>query len=143
MLDAEGLMSALQELAANSGRMFHINCDFECSQPVLIRDHSAATHLYRIAQEAVSNAINHGKAHRVRISLKSAGGRIILSVKDDGSGIPKELPDNRGMGLRIMQYRAGMIGGATMVERDLEGGTSVTCSVPNASLKAGSGNNEV
>ncbi|MCL4789918.1 MAG: PAS domain S-box protein [Verrucomicrobia bacterium] len=133
MLEAEGLMSALHELAANTAKMFRVACQFECDPPVRVHDHSAATHLYRIAQEAVSNAINHGKARRVWIGLKSAGGRHVLSIKDDGCGIPKVLPENQGMGLRIMQYRAGMIGGATMVERDLEGGTSVICSVPRSS----------
>jgi len=142
MLDAEGLMAALQELAANTGRIFRVTCVFECDPPVLIHDHSAATHLYRIAQEAVSNALNHGKARHIRICLKCAGGRNILSVKDDGSGIPKVLPENKGMGLRIMQYRAGMIGGATMVERDLEGGTSVICSVPRVPVEEENGKHE-
>jgi PAS domain S-box-containing protein len=139
MRDADGLMSALQELAANTSKMFRVTCVFECDSPVLIHEHSAATHLYRIVQEAVSNAINHGKARHIWICLKCAGGRNILSVKDDGTGIPKVLPENKGMGLRIMQYRAGMIGGATMVERDLEGGTSVVCSVPQ---DGGSGSDE-
>ncbi len=142
MHDAEGLMSALHELAANSGKLFRINCIFECNQPVLVRDQSAATHLYRIAQEAVSNAINHGKAKHVRIGLASAGARIILSVKDDGCGIPEELPDNGGMGLRIMKYRAGMVGGDTMVERDLEGGTCVVCSIPVSFPKRGGADHE-
>jgi len=138
MRDAEGLMSALHELASNACRMFHVACGFECDPPVLIHEHSTATHLYRIAQEAVSNALKHGKARRIWISLKCVGNRNILSVKDDGCGIPKTLPDNKGMGLRIMQYRAGMIGGAAMVERDLEGGTSVICSVPRARVEEGS-----
>ena len=132
MLESGGLMSALQDLAASTRRLFRVACVFECDPPVLIPDHSAATHLYRIAQEAVSNAINHGKASRITICLKCAGGRNILIVKDDGCGLPKVLAENKGMGLRIMRYRAGMIGGATMVERDLEGGTSVICSVPRA-----------
>jgi PAS domain S-box-containing protein len=142
MLESEGLMSALQELAANTGRLFRVACVFECNPPVLIPDHSAATHLYRIAQEAVSNAINHGRANHINICLKSAGGRNILIVKDDGCGLPKVLPQNKGMGLRIMQYRAGMIGGATMVERDLEGGTSVICSAPRAPMLGQNGENE-
>ena len=137
MRDAEGLMSALHELAANTVKIFRVTCVFECDPPVLIHEHSAATHLYRIAQEAVSNAINHGKALHIWIGLKCAGNRNILTIKDDGCGIPKVMPDNKGMGLRIMQYRAGMIGGAAMVERDLEGGTSVICSVPRVPLEEG------
>jgi len=142
MRDAEGLMSALQELARGTTKLFRVACVFECDPPVLVHEHSAATHLYRIAQEAVSNAINHGKARHIWIGLKCAGNRNVLSIKDDGHGIPKRLPETKGMGLRIMQYRAGMIGGATMVERDLEGGTSVICSVPRVPLGEGSRKHE-
>jgi two-component system CheB/CheR fusion protein len=138
MRDAEGLMSALQGLARNTARLFRVACVFECDPPVLVHEHSVATHLYRIAQEAVSNAIKHGKARHVWISLKALGHRNVLSIKDDGCGIPKVLQESKGMGLRIMRYRAGMMGGAAMVERDLEGGTSVICSVPRAPLSEGS-----
>ncbi len=129
-LESEGLMSALQELAVNTDKMFHVACLFECDPPVLVHDHAAATHLYRIAQEAVSNAIKHGRARQINIRLRSAGQREVLVVKDDGVGLPKMISKQEGMGLRIMQYRAGMIGGALMVERDLDGGTCVVCSVP-------------
>jgi len=128
-LESEGLMSALAELAANTEKMFQVTCVFKCDAPVLVYDHAAATQLYRIAQEAVSNAIKHGKARRIVISLKGVGEQNVLAVKDNGVGLPKVVPKT-GMGLRIMQYRAGMIGGAAMVERDLDGGTSVVCSVP-------------
>jgi len=131
-LESEGLMSALHELAANTEKMFRVACAFECDPPVLVHDHVAASHLYRIAQEAVSNAIKHGKARQITIRLKSAGERNLLIVKDDGRGLPKVIPKEKGMGLRIMQYRAGMIGGALMVERDLDGGTCVVCSAPRA-----------
>ncbi len=131
VLESEGLMSALQELAAGTEKMFRINCQFQCRPPVLIGDHAVATHLYRIAQEAVSNAIKHGKTKQVEIRLQAAGEKIILMVKDYGVGLPKILPEKRGMGLRIMQYRAGMIGGTLVVQRDLDGGTSVICSVQN------------
>jgi two-component system CheB/CheR fusion protein len=128
-LESEGLMSALEELAANTGKMFHVECVFECESPVLVHDHAAATQLYRIAQEAVSNSIKHGKARRILISLKNVGEQNVLAIKDDGVGLPNVVPKT-GMGLRIMEYRAGMIGGAAMAQRDLDGGTSVVCSVP-------------
>lgn len=134
-LESEGLMSALQELAANTRKMFRVRCRFECASPVLVHDHGAATQLYRIAQEAVSNAIKHGKASTILISLKDAGERNVLAIKDDGVGLPKQI-SKKGMGLRIMQYRAGMLGGAAMVQRDLDGGTSVVCSVPRTRLSA-------
>jgi len=128
--EADGLMSALQELAANTTKMFRVACTLECESPVLVHDHAVATHLYRIAQEAVSNAIKHGKARQITIRLDTAGGKNLLLVKDDGVGLPKVIPTQKGMGLRIMEYRAGMVGGVLMVQRDLDGGTSVVCSVP-------------
>ncbi len=130
MLDSEGLMSALQELVFNTGKMFGVACAFECNPAVLVPDHAVATHLYRIAQEAASNAIKHGKAKQITIRLKAAGEKYVLSVEDDGIGLPKNISDNKGTGLRIMEYRAGMVGGALMVERNLNRGTSVVCSVP-------------
>src|SRR5262249_1883067 len=69
-LDSEGLMSALQELASNTEKIFSVACRLDCRTPVLVEDHAAATHLFRIAQEAVSNAIKHGKARRIAIHLK-------------------------------------------------------------------------
>jgi signal transduction histidine kinase len=95
-----------------------------------MHDHAAATHLFRIAQEAVSNAVKHGKARRVGISLRDTRGRIVLRVSDNGKGFPKRTPKNKGMGLRIMQSRAGMIGGAIAIERNNSGGMNVTCAVP-------------
>lgn len=136
-LESEGLMSALQELAAHSEKLFGVTCEFVCDSPVPVHDQAVATHLYRIAQEAVSNAIKHGKAQQVTLSLKHAGGRNVLMIKDDGIGLPKVLPNGKGMGLHIMQYRARMIGGDAMVERDLDGGTSVICSIPATHGKNG------
>jgi PAS domain S-box-containing protein len=129
VLESEGLMSALQELAANTEKMFRIICEFTCAAPVLFDDHTVATHLYRIAQEAVSNAIRHGKARRVRISLGPVGDRTVLSIRDDGTGLGKEPAKHKGMGLRIMQYRAGMIGGTLSVQDEPGGGAMVSCSI--------------
>jgi signal transduction histidine kinase len=100
------------------------------TQPVAIKDHAAATHLFRIAQEAVSNAIKHGKAQQIVISLNEARGRVILHVQDDGAGFPKKNPGTKGMGLRIMQSRAGMIGGTIAIEPNEKRGVSVICAVP-------------
>src|SRR4030095_3475011 len=82
-LEAEGLMSALEELAGNTEKMFGIRCRFECASPVLIKDLAIGTHLYRIAQEAVSNAIKHGKAKNVVIRLENKAGTL-LTIDDDG-----------------------------------------------------------
>jgi signal transduction histidine kinase len=90
-----------------------------------------ATHLYRIAQEAVSNGIRHGKATGIEIKLSANADRITLEIRDDGGGIKKSASPKSGMGLRIMQYRIGMVGGDLAVESDRQG-TSIICSVPKA-----------
>ena len=127
-LEANGLMSALQVLASNVENMFRVRCTFRCDKPVLIRENAVATHLFRIAQEAVSNAIKHGQASGIEISRAPAPEGITLAVKDNGGGIPADLTRATGMGLRIMRYRASVIGGSLTVQRDPNGGTTVTCS---------------
>src|SRR5690606_25340297 len=86
MLEEDGLMSGLQELAANTEKIFGVQCVFTCEKPVMLSDHAAATHLFRIAQEAVSNAIRHGKARQIEIGLSQKSSRLILTVSDNGSG---------------------------------------------------------
>ena len=127
-LRADGLMEALKEFAATTASLHGVSCRFRCERPVLVHDDVAATHLYRIAQEAVSNALRHGKARRVLIGMESRDGWNTLRVKDDGKGLPAKPPKNRGMGLRLMAYRCRMIGGALDVRNDPRGGTVVECS---------------
>ena len=87
-------------------------------------------HLYRIAQEAVSNALTHGRAERIDISLNGAGGRGLLSVRDDGAGLPQEVTDQDGIGLQTMAYRSRLIGATLELRRRARGGTIVTCTFP-------------
>ena len=126
-MEADGLMLALEEYAATSSELFKVSCRFECDLPVLIHDAATAGHLFRIAQEAVGNAIKHGKARNILIRLDASEEATVLSVKDDGVGLTEPLPKNRGMGLRIMAFRSGMIGGTFNARRDETGGTLVTC----------------
>jgi two-component system, LuxR family, sensor kinase FixL len=114
------------EHGENLRRRLPVRCDRRC----WYRTIAAATHLFRLAQEAVSNAIKHGRAKRISIRLKEDRGRMILSVIDNGSGFPEKLPKSKGMGLRIMRSRAGMIGGTLAFERNAGGGASVTCHGP-------------
>ena len=132
-LDSEGLVSALQELALNTGKIFGVACRFDCDPPVSVADHAVATHLFRLAQEAVANAIKHGQANQISIRLTSDRGRAILKVDDDGTGFPVEIFKSKGMGLRIMQSRVGMMDGTLSIECNPSGGASVICSVPNRS----------
>jgi PAS domain S-box-containing protein len=126
-LEADGLASALQELADYVNGRLGITCVFEDPQAVSIADNSVATHLYRIAQEAVTNAVKHSKANRILINLTSQGDDISVRVQDDGVGFP-DVTTN-GMGLHIMEYRARMIGGSFKIERGPDGGTVAVCSL--------------
>jgi PAS domain S-box-containing protein len=122
-----GLTTALEELADNAAQLFHIRCEFHGELPVGIADVGAATHLYRIAQEAITNAVKHGRAKRVVIDLTDAGDSFNLKVIDDGRGFGRTKAAAAGMGLRIMKYRAAMLG-ATLEVRSIAGqGTTVTC----------------
>jgi len=134
-LESEGLMSALQELALNTQNIFGVACKLDCNPPVPVRDYPAAMHLFRLAQEAVSNAIKHGRAKRILIRLQAERGRVILSVIDNGAGFPAQIPKSKGMGLRIMQSRVGMIGGTLSIERNASGGASVTVTAPSATAR--------
>jgi PAS domain S-box-containing protein len=128
--DSQGLMSALQLWAAETENLFGVSCRFQCDSPVLIYDDSAAAHLYHIAQEAVNNAIKHGEPRRILIRLTAEQGRGRLVIKDDGSGITEGAVHSRGMGLHIMKYRSGMIGGALEIRADAPRGTIVICTFP-------------
>jgi signal transduction histidine kinase len=135
-LEANGLMSALEELAANTEKLFGITCHFRCDAAVLVHDNAMAGQLYRIAQEAVRNGIKHGKAGRIEIVLNADAEKMILSVTDNGLGLPKNLLKRKGMGLRIMQYRAGMIAGSLTIKKRPEGGAIMACLIPKRTGEA-------
>ena len=126
-LESHGLMSALRELTANSGKLFQITCRFHCPRPVLVPNNAVATHLYRIAQEAITNAVKHGHARSVVVSLSRTWNSATLAVTDNGTGLPRDLRTVQGMGLRIMKYRADTIGATLTIERAKRKGTNVLC----------------
>jgi two-component system CheB/CheR fusion protein len=131
-IESNGLMSALQELAASVSTLFQVDCRLECTDRILVHDNTAATHLYRIAQEAINNALKHGKARSVRIALRRDTGHTRLMITDDGVGFPKGAGDHAGMGLQIMKYRAGMIGASLEIGPANDRGTVVACQFRNA-----------
>ena len=131
-LDDGGLPVALRELASGVGSVLDISCSFQWDEAVVVDDGSAATQLYRIAQEAVNNAVRHSRATHITIELAATGERAALTVADDGVGLPENLGGHEGMGLRIMKYRADMIGAALDVGRNPGGGTTVACSFQQA-----------
>lgn len=127
-----GLVPALQDLALRTQRVFQRKCLCRCPAPVALHDESTAINLYRIAQEAVSNAIRHGKATRIEISLTPDGRDLTLAVHDNGCGLPDTAGESEGMGLHIMHYRAGVINGTLSVGRRPRGGTTVRCTAKDA-----------
>src|SRR5215471_3954948 len=121
-LSSAGLMEALEDFALSTSELFNISCHFECPLPVLISDREKAEHLYRIAQEAVGNAIKHGHAKHIVIQLELSKTGKLLRVIDDGSGLSPNHMNGKGMGLRIMNYRAGVIGAKFNIrKRDTRG----------------------
>ncbi|MGE3536627.1 MAG: PAS domain S-box protein [Candidatus Tectimicrobiota bacterium] len=133
-LETYGLVFALQELAAGVESLFHLSCRVTSDQAIHIADHAVAMHLYRMVQEAVNNAVQHGKAKHIAITLRIVDGSLNLTVLDDGLGIPAKLGERRGMGLRIMHHRARMIGAILEVRRHPHGGTCVTCTLDHPHL---------
>jgi len=137
--EPNGLMSALEELAGRITDLFMVACRFECRRPVLLEDNTAATNLYRMAQEAVANAIKHGRARRIKITLSSAATAIVLSVSDDGVGFKKTPRRSTGLGMRIMNYRADSIGASLVIQQKAGRGTEMVCTMP-ATVPAHSAN---
>ena len=137
--DAEGLANALRELAAQTQEVFKVVCRFRCRQLVSVEDPVLAGHLYRIAQEAVNNALKHSEAQIIEIRLHSCARHLILAVRDNGHGIGILSPRRSGLGLRIMQYRAELIRAHLTVRRRPHGkGTEVHCVAPCSIVNPGS-----
>jgi PAS domain S-box-containing protein len=135
-IDSQGLASALAELAAEISQIPGVRCTFESPRTVEVADSATAAHLFHIAQEAVTNALRHGRARDVRIRLDQSQGLIVLQVVDDGRGIPHPVPWRAGMGLRTMQHRAELIGGRLQLQAAAGGGTEVSCVLSSASAPA-------
>ncbi len=134
-LEAGGLTRSLQELASSVGDLFGVSCLFQCDGSVIVDDVAVATHVYRIAQEAVNNAIKHGQAKHVWISLTAdEDNKTVLKIEDDGIGLPENLDSSEGMGLYIIRYRAGMIGGSLDIHRRFDNGMIVRCSFPGGEV---------
>jgi PAS domain S-box-containing protein len=124
-----GLMAALETLSTRTKKLFQVTCHFNGRRTVLIHDDAIATHLFRIAQEAVTNAIKHASPKHIEISLGETPGRIRLAVKNDGLNLAESPRKPTGMGLRIMHYRARMIGGFLTIQKKAGGGTIIVCTV--------------
>jgi signal transduction histidine kinase len=136
-VEAQGLLGALQQLAAHTESLFGIACHVTYNTPPRLHDAAVATHLYRIAQEAVSNAVKHGEARQIMLTLTTGeDDSLTLRVHDDGLGLPDTVQTSQGIGLRLMRSRASTIGAALDIQRGTDGGTSVVCALPVRTNKA-------
>jgi two-component system CheB/CheR fusion protein len=127
-----GLMAGLETLVSNTEQLFRMPCFFECSEAVHIESSDAATHLYRIVQEALHNAVKHSQGTKVVVRMQCHEGILELSVRDDGIGPPDpaQLAEGGGLGMHTMYYRARIIGAVLSLSRNEEGGATVTCRFP-------------
>jgi signal transduction histidine kinase len=131
------LTVALEELAARTQEHFKVECLLRSGDACFSLDDFRTIHLYRIAQEAIGNAVRHGKAARLVITLSRLGDRGILTVQDDGSGMPEQQTVSTGMGLRIMRHRAQILGGQLDIYEEAARGVTISCSFPvNGNLPA-------
>jgi signal transduction histidine kinase len=132
-IKGDGLGLALRELVMTTNTLFHTKVGFESDDDVAVKDSEVAMHLYRITQEALSNAMRHANATRVNVSLMREEQRLTISVADDGCGSAIQArPD--GMGWRTMRYRAKLIGAEINVDSKPSGGTTIRCTLPALSM---------
>jgi len=137
LTNADGNLDAALNLLAQrssmSGVRVHFKSRHEASPLVELK---IRNHLYRIAQEAVQNALKHSGAKNIDIEFSSRPGDLRLSIIDDGHGLAVDAATRTGLGMRTMRFRANAIGGRLSISRGANGGNSVICDVPNKALLA-------
>jgi signal transduction histidine kinase len=126
-MNGSGLRGAFETLARNVSHRHRISCTFACDSRWPKLRHQTEAHLVRITQEAVRNAISHGRAERIDISLECISGSGLLSIRDDGVGLSEDYRNHCGIGLHTMDYRARAIGGSLAVTPRPYRGTVVAC----------------
>ena len=129
-MEGDGLMRGLTELAASTSRLAGVRCRFFCDPPVQVPDSTVAMHLYRIAQESVHNALKHGRAKALEITLTQRTGGLELSVINHGRNLPALARRKDGMGLNVMRHRAELIGASLAIEPAGRQGVRITCTLP-------------
>jgi two-component system, chemotaxis family, CheB/CheR fusion protein len=128
-VDSEGLMAALAELSSETSQTHGVSCTFDCKAPVHLANNQAATQLYCIVREAIINALKHAQARSIKVSLEGDAHSIRLRVQDNGMGFNESRLDTKGMGLKIMRYRAGLINALLSISAATPTGTIVTCTI--------------
>jgi PAS domain S-box-containing protein len=136
-IQSDGLAAAMRELTLAAKELLDVDCEFICPRPMEPSSSMEVLHIYRIVQEAVTNAVRHGKAKKIRILSIQENNRFVLRIEDDGCGmkLPSEPPQEGGMGMSIIKYRVRILGGDVAWEPLQPHGTAVVCSLPALSLK--------
>jgi two-component system, NarL family, sensor histidine kinase UhpB len=129
-LESDGLQNALRELCKGTNVLANVQCEFTCDPDLQIGERTSGSQLYRIAQEAVNNAVKHAHAKRIEIELKDTGEWFELTISDDGKGFLPSKRETSGMGLGLMQHRASLIGASLDITSRPGKGTRVICRVP-------------
>ena len=129
-LETGGLVAALKTLALYIEKTIGVNCRFQCGKNVTVKDLVEAKQIYRIVQEAITNAIKHGKANNITIKIRLTKCGTVLTIENDGIDLPKLSPKRKGLGLKIMKYRTDLIGGSLDISKGDKGGTIITCVFP-------------
>ncbi len=126
-LEEKGLVAALEELASNASEVFKIHCRFAVEGLPVTVENEIALHLYYIVLEALANAAKHSGGSNVDITLQPSGDRWLLTIQDDGAGFSLPARNQEGMGLRILHYRARVIGATLNLQSQPGSGTTVSC----------------
>jgi signal transduction histidine kinase len=134
--DGAGLAEALRETARHTEEKNRISCVVRWQENLTIADEDTVIHLFRIAQEAIQNAVKHAAPSQIKISLEGKDKMLQLIIEDNGSGLDLSNRKGKGLGLNIMAYRAGLIGGRFKTESPTGGGTRVVCLVPFEKLRS-------
>jgi PAS domain S-box-containing protein len=129
-VEANGLVAALRNLAAQTRELFQVGCAFACKREHLDVNTQTGIAFYRITQEAIHNAIRHGKARQINVELAVDGTQLCLTIFDNGKGFSQDSKSYSGMGLHIMQFRANSIGGHLTIESQPSKGAWIKCTVP-------------
>lgn len=135
-IDASGLIEAVQQLAANVTARFDVPCTVRAPDGLAMADDARATSLYYIISEAIYNAARHSEASEIRVELRERPDAIVITIRDDGSGMPEEGgARSAGMGLSVMRHRAAMLTAELEIQSRPGEGTVVTCLLPRGEGK--------
>ncbi len=133
----DGLTSALEALVKSIDATGSVRAEFQCDGLIAFDESAVTEHLYRIVQEAVNNALKHSAATFIRVTLGTRENSVEISIADNGSGFSRTPPEELGMGLRAMSYRANLVGGKLVATNGANGGALITCTLPLPLSSAG------